>query len=44
VHSCAKSTTGLEIVLEVPMVLLGDDAQVEAYFSPFGNSGNLDAR
>jgi hypothetical protein len=26
------------------MVLLGDDAQVEAHFGPFGGSGNLDAR
>jgi hypothetical protein len=26
------------------MVLLGDEAQVEARFRPFGDSGNLDAR
>ena len=26
------------------MVLLGDEAQVDAYFSPFGDSANLDAR
>jgi hypothetical protein len=26
------------------MVLLGDDAQVEAHFGPFGYSTNLDAR
>jgi hypothetical protein len=26
------------------MVLLGDEAQVEARFGPFGDSGNLDAR
>ena len=26
------------------MVLLGDEAQVEAHFSPFGDSANLDAR
>jgi hypothetical protein len=26
------------------MVLLGDEAQVEARFSPFGESANLDAR
>jgi hypothetical protein len=26
------------------MVLLGDDAQVEAQFSLFGDSANLDAR
>jgi hypothetical protein len=27
-----------------PMVLLGDEAQVEARFAPFGDSANLDAR
>jgi hypothetical protein len=27
-----------------PMVLLGDNAQVEACFDPFGDSGNLDTR
>ena len=27
-----------------PMILLGDEAQVEARFYPFGDSGNLDAR
>ena len=26
------------------MVLLGDEAQVEVRFGPFGNSANLDAR
>jgi hypothetical protein len=26
------------------MVLLGDEAQVEARFSPFGDIANLDAR
>jgi hypothetical protein len=26
------------------MVLLGDEAQLEARFSPFGDSANLDAR
>ena len=26
-----------------PMVLLGDEAQVEARFGPFGESANLDA-
>jgi hypothetical protein len=26
------------------MILLGDEAQVEAYLSPFGDSGNLDTR
>ena len=27
-----------------PMVLLGDEAQVEALFGPFGDSDNVDAR
>jgi hypothetical protein len=27
-----------------PMVLLCDEAQLEARFSPFGDSANLDAR
>ena len=27
-----------------PMVPLGDEAQVEAHFSPFGDSANLHAR
>jgi hypothetical protein len=27
-----------------PMVLLGDEAQVEAHFGLFGGSTNLDAR
>jgi hypothetical protein len=41
---CAKHSLGLEIVLTHPMVLLGDEAQVEARFFPFGDSANLDAR
>ena len=41
---CAKRTIGLDIDFNAPMVLLGDEAQVEARFSPFGDSSNLDAR
>jgi hypothetical protein len=41
---CAKHTIGTGIVLDDPMVLLGDEAQVEAHFSLFGDSANLDAR
>jgi len=41
---CAKRTMGLDIVFNTSMVLLGDEAQVEARFSPCGDSGNLDAR
>ena len=39
---CARRTIGSDIVFNVPMVLLGDEAQVEAPFSPFGDSANLD--
>ena len=41
---CAKRTIGSDIVFNALMVLLGDEAQVEAPFSPFGDSANLDAR
>ena len=41
---CAKRTIGLDGVINAPMVLLGDEAQVEAHFSPCGHSANLDAR
>jgi len=41
---CAKRTIGLDSVINAPMVLLGDEAQVEAHFSPCGDSANLDAR
>ena len=41
---CAKRNIGLDSVINAPMVLLGDEAQVEARFSPFGDSANLDAR
>ena len=41
---CAKRTIGLDIDFNAPMVLLGDEAQVEARFSPCGDSANFDAR
>ena len=42
---CAKCTIGSEIVLDAPDgTPLGGKAQVEACFSPFGGSANLDAR
>ena len=41
---CAKRTIGLDIDFNAPIVLLGDEAQVEARFSPFGDSSNLDVR
>jgi hypothetical protein len=39
---CAECTIGSDWMH--PMVLLGDEAQVEARFGPFGDSANLDAR
>ena len=41
---CAKRTNGLDIIFNTPMVLLGDEAKVEARFSLCGDSANLDAR
>jgi len=41
---CAICTIGLQIILDAPLVPLDDEAQVEACFSPLGDSANLDAR
>ena len=41
---CAKCCIGLDIVFNATMVLLGDEAQVDAPFSPFRDSANLDTR
>jgi hypothetical protein len=41
---CAKCTIGSEIILDAPNEVLGDEAQVEARFSLFVDSANLDAR
>jgi hypothetical protein len=41
---CAKHTIGSEIVLMDLMVLLVNEAQVDAHFGLFGDSANLDAR
>jgi hypothetical protein len=41
---CAKRIIGSESFWMPAMVLLGDGAQVEARFSSFGDSANLDAR
>ena len=41
---CAKHTIGPETVLDAPMVLLGDEAQVQACFGLFRDSTSLDAR
>jgi hypothetical protein len=40
---CAKRTIGSEIILDAPVVLQGDEAQVVARFGPFGDKANLDA-
>ena len=41
---CAKHTIDSEIIWMHPMVPLGDEAQVEAHFGPFGDSANRDIR
>jgi hypothetical protein len=41
---CAKHTIGSKIILDAPMVLLGDEAQVEAHFGPFGDNVSVSAR
>ena len=38
---CAKRTIGLETVLDAPMVLQGDEAQVQAHFGLFRDSTSL---
>ena len=46
-HRCmvyTKRTIGSEIILDARMVLLGDEAQVQARFSLFRYSTSLDAR
>jgi hypothetical protein len=40
---CAKRTIGSESFWTHPMVLLGDEAQVDARFDPIGDSANLNA-
>jgi hypothetical protein len=41
---CAIRTIGSEIVLDAPDGTLGDEAQMEARFGPFGNSVSFSAR
>jgi hypothetical protein len=41
---CIKCTRGSEIILDAPNGTLGDEAQVEAHFSSFGDSVNIDSR
>ena len=40
----AKRTTGLETILDAPMVHLGDEDQVQARFGLFIDSTSLNAR
>jgi hypothetical protein len=41
---CAKRTTRSETFWTHLMVLLGDEALVDAHFGPFGDSANHDGR
>ena len=41
---CAKHTIGSETILDAPIVLLGDEAQVQACFSLFRDSTSFDTR
>jgi hypothetical protein len=41
---CTEHSIGIEIILEALDRLLGDEAQVEARFRPFGDSATLGAR
>ena len=41
---CAKRTIGSEMFWMHQMVLVGDEAQVQARFGPFGDIANPDAR
>jgi hypothetical protein len=44
VHGLHRTYIGIEIVLDALDKLLGDKAQVEARFCPFGDSATLGAR
>ena len=44
VQGLRQTYHGLEIVWTQQMVLLGDEAQVEAHFCQFGDCANLDTR
>jgi hypothetical protein len=41
---CARRTVASETFWSHTMVPLGDEAQVEAHFGPFGGSAHLDTR
>ena len=42
-HGLDQTYDGSEIILDAPMVLLGDEAQVQARFGLFRDSTSLDA-
>ena len=44
VHGLRQTYHGSKIILALQMVLLGDEAQVEVRFGPFGDTANLDSR
>jgi hypothetical protein len=41
---CTERTISSEIILDAPLVVLGDKAQVKACFGPFRDSANFDVR
>ena len=41
---CAEGTIGSEIILDTPMQLLGDEAQLDARFGPLEHTANLYSR
>jgi hypothetical protein len=41
---CTEHTIGIEIILDASMELLGDEAQVQAWFDLFVDSATLEAR
>jgi hypothetical protein len=41
---CAECTIGTKSSWTYPMLLLGDEAQVDGHFGPFGDCANLDTR
>jgi hypothetical protein len=41
---CAEHTTSSKIILDAPMVLLGDMGHVESRFGPFGDNVSVSAR
>ena len=41
---CPEGTIGSEIILDTPMQLLGDEAQLDACFGPLEHTANLYSR